>query len=52
MASWAADTAPADGGVISTYICGPTRFVELAADTLVAGGADPMSVKTERFGGA
>jgi ferredoxin-NADP reductase len=52
VTSWAAETAPVDGGAVSTYICGPTRFVELAADTLVAAGADPMSVRTERFGGA
>ena len=45
-ASGAATAAP------STYICGPTRFVELASDALVASGVDPMSVRTERFGGA
>jgi ferredoxin-NADP reductase len=36
----------------STYVCGPTRFVELSADALVASGIDPLTVKTERFGGA
>ncbi|MGA1837154.1 FAD-binding oxidoreductase [Herbiconiux sp. 11R-BC] len=48
VASWAAATDPSS----STYICGPTRFVELASDALVAAGADPMTVRTERFGGA
>jgi ferredoxin-NADP reductase len=33
-----------------TYICGPTAFVELAADTLVALGQDPVTIRTERFG--
>ncbi|WP_368496132.1 FAD-binding oxidoreductase [Herbiconiux sp. A18JL235] len=36
----------------STYICGPTRFVELASDALVAAGVDPTTIRTERFGGA
>lgn len=35
----------------STYICGPTPFVELASNALVAAGADPTTVRTERFGG-
>jgi ferredoxin-NADP reductase len=33
-----------------TYVCGPTGFVEAAADLLVQGGHPPHSVKTERFG--
>jgi ferredoxin-NADP reductase len=33
-----------------TYICGPTSFVETAADGLVALGHDPASIRTERFG--
>jgi ferredoxin-NADP reductase len=33
-----------------TYVCGPTAFVEAAADTLVGLGHDPAMVKTERFG--
>jgi ferredoxin-NADP reductase len=33
-----------------TYVCGPTSFVEAAADGLVALGHDPAEIKTERFG--
>ena len=32
------------------YVCGPTPFVEHAADLLVALGHDPAAVRTERFG--
>jgi ferredoxin-NADP reductase len=32
------------------YICGPTAFVERAADLLVAIGHDAGRIKTERFG--
>jgi ferredoxin-NADP reductase len=32
------------------YVCGPTSFVEAAAELLVAGGHRPDSIKTERFG--
>jgi ferredoxin-NADP reductase len=32
------------------YVCGPTPFVELANDLLVAGGHDPRNVRAERFG--
>jgi ferredoxin-NADP reductase len=34
------------------YVCGPTGFVETAADILVALGHDPQRIRTERFGGA
>ncbi|BAL91701.1 putative oxidoreductase [Actinoplanes missouriensis 431] len=34
------------------YVCGPTSFVETAADILVALGHDPKRIRTERFGGA
>ncbi|GAA0907184.1 ferredoxin reductase [Pseudonocardia zijingensis] len=34
-----------------TYICGPTAFVETAAELLVGIGQDPARVRTERFGG-
>ena len=34
------------------YVCGPTGFVETAADILVALGHDPRRIRTERFGGA
>ena len=33
-----------------TYVCGPTAFVEAAAEGLVGLGHDPALVKTERFG--
>lgn len=42
--TWPADRTP------SSYICGPTTFVEAAASLLVAFGYDPGWVKTERFG--
>jgi len=32
------------------YICGPTRFVETAAGTLVTLGGEPGRIRTERFG--
>jgi ferredoxin-NADP reductase len=34
------------------YLCGPTGFVEAAADALIALGHDPGRIRTERFGGA
>lgn len=34
----------------SCYVCGPTPFVESAANLLIAGGHDPSAIKTERFG--
>jgi ferredoxin-NADP reductase len=43
-AGWPPDLAPA------CFVCGPTSFVETAADILVALGHDPRRVKTERFG--
>ncbi|KAA9134902.1 FAD-binding oxidoreductase [Microbacterium caowuchunii] len=33
------------------FVCGPTGFVENAADLLVRSGYDPARVRTERFGG-
>lgn len=36
----------------TTYVCGPTGFVERVADLLVQAGHDPGSIRTERFGGA
>ena len=41
---WPADLQPL------CFVCGPTGFVEAAADMLVALGHDPRRVKTERFG--
>ena len=32
------------------FVCGPTGFVESAADMLLARGHDPRRIKTERFG--
>ncbi|MBM2621601.1 ferredoxin reductase [Actinoplanes sp. LDG1-06] len=42
---WPPDFAP------DCYVCGPTTFVETAADILVALGHDPRRIRTERFGG-
>jgi ferredoxin-NADP reductase len=41
---WPAEFQPA------CFVCGPTGFVEAAANLLVAAGHPPSSVKTERFG--
>jgi ferredoxin-NADP reductase len=32
------------------FVCGSTRFVDTAADALVALGYEPQGIKTERFG--
>ena len=32
------------------FVCGPTAFVEVVADLLVASGYDAETIKTERFG--
>ncbi|WP_433295480.1 ferredoxin reductase [Actinoplanes sp. CA-030573] len=42
---WPPDFAP------DCYVCGPTTFVEAAANILVALGHDPKRIRTERFGG-
>ena len=34
----------------TAFVCGPTSFVEVAADVLVSLGYEPSRVKTERFG--
>lgn len=34
----------------TTYICGPTPFVEYATDLLIATGQDRQRIRTERFG--
>lgn len=41
--------APGDGA--STYVCGPTGFVETVANCLVDLGHQPETIRTERFGG-
>ena len=38
------------GGNEHIYICGPTTFVEVAANTLTALGIAAASIRTERFG--
>lgn len=43
-AAWLPDAMPA------TFVCGPSGFVETAADLLVKAGHDPATIKTERFG--
>ncbi|MEC3915851.1 ferredoxin reductase [Nocardia sp. CDC160] len=35
---------------VTCYVCGPTAFVEFAADALVSAGHDPAMIRTERFG--
>jgi ferredoxin-NADP reductase len=40
---------PPDGDA-TAFVCGPTRFVEVAADGLVGLGYDAGRVRTERFG--
>ena len=39
-----------DGAQPISYICGPTPFVEAAADILVTENLPPERIKTERFG--
>jgi len=34
----------------TTYVCGPTPFVETVANLLVGAGHDPARIRTERFG--
>jgi len=38
------------GAQLRVFVCGPTGFVEHAADLLVQLGHDPHRIKTERFG--
>jgi len=42
--TWGAELEP------EIFICGPTSFVEVAAQGMVDSGHDPLRVKTERFG--
>jgi len=42
--TWPADLGPA------CYVCGPTPFVETAANLLTASGIDRDKIRTERFG--
>ena len=41
---WSPEAGP------STFVCGPTQFVETAANVLVASGYPAARIKTERFG--
>jgi ferredoxin-NADP reductase len=45
-----AEAAFAPGDDATSYVCGPTGFVEAVADLLVGAGHDPRRVRTERFG--
>jgi ferredoxin-NADP reductase len=45
-----AEIAWPPGETPRSFVCGPTPFVEAAADLLVQLGHDPALVKTERFG--
>jgi ferredoxin-NADP reductase len=38
------------GQAPAVFVCGPTGFVEAAADLLTDAGHDPHAIKTERFG--
>jgi len=46
-----ADTTFAPDQAPAIFICGPNGFVAAAADHLVGLGHDPLTIKTERFGG-
>lgn len=48
-ATISAETWPPSASTLS-YVCGPTPFVELAADLLRNAGHDSARIKTERFG--
>ena len=41
---------PAPGAAPRIYVCGPTGFVDAAADALLALGHLPTAIRTERFG--
>jgi len=43
-AAWPSSTRP------SSYVCGPTSFVERTTDLLIAAGYDRGTIRTERFG--
>jgi ferredoxin-NADP reductase len=45
-----ADVFGTPDAVAGAFVCGPTRFVEVAADGLVGLGYEPSRVRTERFG--
>ncbi len=45
-----AQIGPAAAAHPRVYVCGPTGFVERAADLLVELGHDPPAIRAERFG--
>ena len=45
-----AEVGPGQAEQPRVYVCGPTPFVEAAAEALVQLGHDPQAIKTERFG--
>jgi ferredoxin-NADP reductase len=45
-----AEVAPAPSQEPKIFVCGPTAFVEQAAESLVSLGHDPAAIRTERFG--
>jgi ferredoxin-NADP reductase len=45
----ATSTWPSTNGSTS-YVCGPTSFVESTTDLLIAAGHDRQKIRTERFG--
>lgn len=47
----ASTTTPATANP-AVFVCGPTGFVEAVASALVNLGHDPVTIKTERFGGS
>ncbi len=45
-----AEVGPAPQAAPRIYICGPTGFVDAAADALIGLGHAPAAIRTERFG--
>jgi ferredoxin-NADP reductase len=45
-----AEVGPGPAERPRVYVCGPTPFVEVVAETLVQLGHEPQAIKTERFG--
>jgi ferredoxin-NADP reductase len=43
-ATWPSNLGP------TSYVCGPTAFVEIATSLLIASGHSPERIRTERFG--
>jgi ferredoxin-NADP reductase len=49
-ASMLAEVGPDPAALPLIYVCGPTPFVEVVAEALVALGHEPRAIRTERFG--